>query len=321
MLQAATAQGHVEDENWRLRKDGSRFWANVVITALTDHEGRLRGFAKVTRDLTERRRAEEQARELAQAQIARAAAEEGMKARDRFLSIASHELRTPLNPLQLHIQLLLKAARDGTLNGPIRGRVAGMLESCERQVKQFSRIVNELLDISRIASGRLELRPARVDLAEVVRDVAARSRPELEQRGSELRVRTNGPVVGEWDPGRVEELVVNLLSNAMKYGRGKPIQMTVEAAPDCACLAVRDEGIGIAPADQERIFECFERAVSGPDYGGLGIGLYLVREIVRAHGGTVGVASAPGAGATFTVELPYVRPATPGTADSQAAVP
>jgi PAS domain S-box-containing protein len=141
LLEAAARDGRVEDETWRVRKDGSRFWADVVVTALRDPEGRLRGFAKVTRDLTERRRNEEQARQLAREQIARAAAEEQVQARDQFLSIASHELRTPLHPLQLQIQLLLRLARAGTLASQPPDRLVAMLETCERSVKQFARLV------------------------------------------------------------------------------------------------------------------------------------------------------------------------------------
>jgi PAS domain S-box-containing protein len=312
-LKVAREVGRFEDEGWRIRKDGSRFWANVIITALHDDAGQFVGYCKITRDLTERRRAEKQARQLAHEQAARAAAEEGVRAQDQFLSTASHELCTPLNPLQIHIQLLLKAARDGSLHGPLRDRAAGMLESCERQVRHFTRIVNELLDVSRIAAGRLDLHRAELDLAALARDVAGRFAPEMEQVGCALHVHAEQPAVGWWDAGRLEEVIANLLSNVMMYGRGKPVEVTVEPGAGSALLSVRDQGIGIAPEDQDRIFQRFERAVSGHEYVGLGIGLYRAREIVRAHGGTIRVASAPGAGATFAVELPYGKPAPQAT--------
>jgi signal transduction histidine kinase len=128
--------------------------------------------------------------------------------------------------------------------------------------------------------------------------------PELSRLACPLRLRTNGPVVGRWDAMRVNQIVTNLLSNACKYGAGKPIDVVVEADEGVARLTVRDQGIGIAQADAERIFECFERAVSARHYGGLGLGLYITRQVVEAHGGNIGVSSEPGAGSTFVVELP-----------------
>jgi PAS domain S-box-containing protein len=307
-LRTAAEEGRFEDEDWRLRKDGSRFWANVVITALRDPAGQLCGFGKVTRDLTERRRAEEQARELAREQGARREAEAGVQARDRFLSIASHELRTPLNSLQINIQLLLRGARDGSLHDRLAARAPAMLEACERQVKVFTRLVNDLLDISRIAAGRLELCLDDVDLAAVVRDVVAHFGPELTQAGCPVTVHADVPAVGRWDRSRLEQVVMNLLSNALKYGRGKPVEVSVRADAESARLTVRDQGIGIAPEDRERIFTRFERGVTGPEYGGLGMGLYIVRQLVEALGGLVRVDSEPGTGATFTVELPRAGP-------------
>jgi signal transduction histidine kinase len=184
-------------------------------------------------------------------------------------------------------------------------RVVGMLETCDRQVRQFTRLVNDLLDISRIAAGRLDLRREEVDLAAVVRDVAARFAPELAQAGCPLTVRADAPAVGRWDRLRLDQVATNLLSNALKYGRGQPIAVAVEADDRAARLTVRDQGIGIAPEHQARIFECFERAVTGYEHGGLGLGLYIVRRIVEGLGGSIRVASAPGKGSTFTVELPF----------------
>jgi PAS domain S-box-containing protein len=313
-LRVAAAEGRFEDEGWRVRKDGARFWANVVLTALRDADGRLRGFIKVTRDLTQRRQAEEQRLQLVRAREARAAAEERVRARDRFLSIASHELRTPLNPLLITLQVLVRAAHDDSLHGRLAGRAAEMLESCERQARHFAHLINDLLDMSRLASGRLDLHLQDADLAAVVRGVLTRFGPELAQAGCALTLRTDGAVVGRWDRSRLDQVVTNLLTNALKYGRGKPVEVALEAGPAAARLTVRDHGIGIAAADHERIFVQFERAVTGPEYGGLGMGLYIVRQLVEAQGGTVRVASEPGSGATFTVELPYAGPAASSSA-------
>jgi PAS domain S-box-containing protein len=304
-LAVAAAEGRFEEEGWRVRKDGSRFWASVVITALRDRDGQLRGFAKVTHDLTERKEAEEQARQLAQERVVRAEAEAAVQARDRFLSIASHELRTPLNPLQLHLQLLLREARKGNLEARPATECVRLLETAEQQVKKFARLVNDLLDLSRLAAGGLELHREQVDLAAVVREVVKQLEPQFAAAGCPVRVRAEAPAVGYWDRLRLEQVVSNLLSNAMKYGRGQPVEITVEAGETAARLTVRDEGLGIAPENHERIFGPFERAVSGYEYGGLGMGLYIARQIVEALGGSIGVTSRPGEGAAFLVELPY----------------
>jgi PAS domain S-box-containing protein len=303
-LREATALGRFEDEGWRVRKDGSRFWANVVITALRDEGGHLVGFAKVTRDLTERKRAEEHRVQLALERAARAEAEAAVRLRDEFLSVASHELKTPLTPLQLQVQLLLRSLANGGVASLPPDRLRAMLESIEHQSKRFASLVEGLLDISRVAAGRLELEPEEVELAELARGVAARFEAELARAGSRLTLALEGPVVGRWDRLRLEQVFTNLLSNAAKYGAGRPVEVRVEGDGAVARLAVRDHGIGIAPEDQGRIFGRFERAAPARHYPGLGMGLYITRQIVEAHGGSVRVASAPGAGSTFTVELP-----------------
>jgi signal transduction histidine kinase/FixJ family two-component response regulator len=229
-------------------------------------------------------------------------AQEAIQARDEFLSIASHELKTPLTSLQAHVQMLLRGVQKGQL--PAAEQLEKRLERAEQASKRLVQLINGLLDVSRISAGRLELEPERVELVEVVREVAARFGPELAEAGCVLQLIADSPTVGNWDRFRVEQVLNNLLSNAVKYGPGRPIQVRVEAEEGTARLAVRDFGIGIAPEQIERIFARFERAVPARNYGGLGLGLYIVRQIVEAHGGTIQVESQPGAGSTFTVELP-----------------
>jgi PAS domain S-box-containing protein len=227
-------------------------------------------------------------------------AQEALRARDEFLSIAAHELRGPLTSLHLAVQGL----RRGRLPAAANDRV---LELIEREDLRLARFVDELLDVGRIRSGQLRFDIEQVDLAEVVREVAARSAPELARAGSSLSIAATR-AVGQWDRFRLEQVVGNLLSNAIRFGLGKPIEIAVGEGGGRATVAVKDGGIGIPLEKQKRIFEPFERAVSMRHYGGLGLGLYIVRTIVEGLGGGVRVASRPGGGATFTVELPQSRP-------------
>ncbi len=230
--------------------------------------------------------------------------QDAVRAREDFLSIASHELKTPLTSLQLQVQMLQRAAQRDTLARLPAERVVTMLGTAERQTKHLVKLINTLLDISRISGGHLDLHREEIDLAEVVREVVAQLRPELAVAGCRLTVSAPAPVPGLWDRARLEQVVTNLLSNAVKYGRGQPIEVAVMGADDRARLVVRDQGIGIAPEHLSRIFERFERAVSAHNYGGLGLGLYIVRQIVEAHGGAIHVTSTPGEGSTFVVDLP-----------------
>ena len=227
--------------------------------------------------------------------------------RDEFLQVAAHELRTPTTSLKLHVQSLLRAAQE---TGPVLSadKLRVRLEGVERIAGKLSVLINELLDISRITAGSLHLTWEQVDLASVIREVVLRFEAQAAQARSELHVATGGPLVGHWDRLRLEQVVTNLLSNAIKYGAGKQVSLEARATSTHARLTVRDEGIGIAPEALPRLFGRFERAVSERHYGGLGLGLYITRQIVEALGGTVRVESAPGQGATFTVELPLEPP-------------
>jgi signal transduction histidine kinase len=230
-------------------------------------------------------------------------AEEAVATRDEFLLVASHELRTPLTPLGLRLQLL---RRELSLPPPHSSpeRAGLHLDVAQRQVKKLVELVDDLLDVSRISAGRLELHPARMDLTQGVREAVRRFEPEALRAGCALTLEVDEALMGRVDPLRFEQVLDNLLSNALKYGAGKPVHVRLERRDGRARLTVRDEGLGIAPEALERIFDRFERAVSGRHFGGLGLGLYIVRRIVSASGGTISAASVPGQGATFTVELP-----------------
>jgi signal transduction histidine kinase len=220
-------------------------------------------------------------------------------AREEFLHVASHELRGPIGTLRLAVQLLARDAQRGRTES-----TAERLRVIERQAGRLAWLSDLLLDVSRITAGRLELAPKEGDLAALVREVAARLGDEAAEAGVALGVEAAHPVRCVFDHARMEQVISNLLSNAVKYGRGRPVAVRVRGGGGRATIEVEDQGIGIAPEDQERIFGRFERAASAQHFAGLGLGLWIVRQLVAAHGGEIRVRSAPGEGATFVVELP-----------------
>ncbi len=231
---------------------------------------------------------------------------DAVRARDEFLSIASHELKTPLTSLRLQVQALARQLAAVAPSGD--DRLAARLATIDRSTARIAELVNRLLDVSRLSAGALQLGRERIDLARVVVDAAARLRERAEAIGSPLHVEA-APAVGWWDRMRIESVITNLLENAFKYGAGAPIDVAVRDEGPDALLVVRDRGIGIAPEDHDRIFERFERGAHGGQFEGMGIGLWLARAIVEAHGGSISVESRPGQGATFTVRLPRGPPA------------
>jgi PAS domain S-box-containing protein len=482
-LEAAGAHGRFEDEGWRVRKDGSRFWANVVISAVRDESGTLLGFTKVTRDMTERKLAQEElarralqqavlaelgihavrtrglqpvldkavaqvietlgtdtagvfelqpdgqtlllraglgwqeglvghatvpasrdsqagrallwagpvlveepvaethagnlppgpehgvvsgmsvvipvagearpygvlstyaakraafsredvsffqavanviataigrARADAQIHLAEQAAaeerertvraQEAIRERDVFLSVAAHELRTPLTALLLKLQGLEQLVRADLAGTPRAARAQRRFQDALRHTDRLCDLVERLLDVSRIAAGQLEMQLEPVDLEALVRGVVSELQDRASEPKTEIRVTATGAAQGAWDPRRLEQVIRNLLSNAVKYGEGKPIDVAIEDLGAEVRLAVEDRGIGIAAGDLGRIFDAFERAVPLEHYAGLGLGLYITRRIVEAHGGRITVSSAPGEGARFEIRLPRAAP-------------
>ncbi|HSD20518.1 MAG TPA: GAF domain-containing sensor histidine kinase [Anaeromyxobacter sp.] len=226
-------------------------------------------------------------------------AQAAARAREEFLQVASHELRGPLGTLRLGVQLLLRDHHAGASKSP-----EPRLRMIERQADRLVRLADALLDVSRITSGRLSLAREDVDLAALVREAVARYAEEASDAGCALTCDAPGPVRSALDASRIDQVLSNLVSNALKYGHGRPVHVALTAANGVARLRVEDRGIGIDPADQARIFGRFERAVSGRHYAGLGLGLWIVHQIVAGHGGRIEVTSAPGEGSTFIVELP-----------------
>jgi predicted ATPase/signal transduction histidine kinase len=228
-------------------------------------------------------------------------AQEAVRLRDEFLRVASHELNTPLTALMLSLQSM-RGRRSG--KPPEREVMLDMAGRAERHCARLTGLIRTLLDAARVERDELSLHPEQVDIATLVRDVMERFEPQLAHAQCVVSLTLGAPVVGRWDPLRIEQLVANLLDNAIKFGVGNSIEIAVEREGEVARLSVTDHGIGIAPDRQARIFERFERGVPTQHYGGLGLGLYMCRLIAEAHGGSIRVESRLGEGATFTVELP-----------------
>jgi len=417
LLAEAARDGRVEEEGWRVRKDGSRFWADVVISRLNDASGSLIGFVKVTRNLTDKKRALEDQSERARQQAAlsqlglfalrtpelgmvveravrtvvetlqledvrihraderspagaesvaihglegqadfgmlsvsasrplsandlnflrsvsnviatavartrleeqlrvaelsaieergkKVQAQEALRQRDEFISVAAHELRTPLTALQLKLQSLERIRSADRKVERIGGAV--------RQTERLSQLIERLLDVSRIAQGGVEMSPESFDLSGLVRQVADDFREPALEAHAPLELKLPDKLEGSWDRLRLEQVLVNLISNAVKYGAGKPVCVSLEADEERVRVTVADRGIGIAPEDVERIFGRFQRAVPIRHYGGLGLGLYITRYIVEAHQGTISVDSKVEQGSTFVVDLPRWSPAGSG---------
>ncbi|ATB51425.1 sensor histidine kinase [Corallococcus macrosporus] len=295
---AANARRSAFRLDYRLRRrDGEYLWAIDSASPRFGPGGEFLGYIGSVIDISERKQVEQERERLL------AAMDEAIRLRDEFLAVASHELKTPLTPLNLKLQTLARAVQER--RGPeLLERLPADLEVMQRQVKRLSALVGELLDVTLISGGQLRLELEPVDLGALVREVAARFDGESQRTATPLQAELDEEVVGLWDRVRLEQAVSNLLSNALKYGVGRPIHLQAGKEAEHAWLTIRDEGIGIPPEALDRIFEKFERAVSERHYGGLGLGLYVTRQNVRAMGGSIDVRSTLGQGATFTVRLP-----------------
>jgi PAS domain S-box-containing protein len=337
-LTVAGREGRFEDEGWRVRKDGSTYWSNVIITALRDRADHLVGFSKVTRDLTERKRADDELRrahdsleqrvrertsELASANAAlwseveerrRLEGElqqrvhelaEADRHKNEFLAMLAHELRNPLAPIRNAVQILKMPTAD-------RRTVEQTREMMERQLAHLVRLVDDLLDVSRIMRGKISLDRHPVDLASVVGRAVETAQPAIDAHGHELTVTLpDRPILLDADVVRLAQVLSNLLANAAKYTeRAGRISLTASAEGDDVVIGVKDTGVGIAPDLLPRVFDLFvqaERSLARSN-GGLGVGLTLVKRLVEMHGGTVAAHSEGlGRGSEFVVRLPALR--------------
>ena len=304
-LRVLSARAPHELEEVIESSDGARTYISLKFPLL-DAAGVPYGICCVATDITERKRAEEAVQRAREAAHREQQLKRAVEARDQFLAIASHELRTPLTALELQVGALRRLAASNPTATVSDERVQYKCDVIRRQVDRLTALIGDLIEVGRITSATdLVISREQVDLRDVVRRVVARAEDALRQCGSELVLDMTAPVVGTWDRARLETVVGNLLSNAVKFGGGKRIVITVAEAGERAFLTVRDHGAGISADDQQRIFSRFERAVSERHYGGFGIGLWVARQVVEAHGGRIRVRSEPGdEGSEFTVELP-----------------
>jgi signal transduction histidine kinase len=242
--------------------------------------------------------------DISRQKTAEAGLRQALEARDEFFSVATHELKDPLFSLQLSIQLLRRSAHK---QGAVPPHIVQHLEVSERQVQRLAGLIDNLLDIARLMNHRLCLETEAVDLCELAQETVNRFQTRAETVSTQLQAVTCETLIAYGDRLKLEQVLSNLISNALKYGAGRPVTVRVHSDADHAILEVEDQGPGIAPEDQERIFNRFERASERHRQESLGLGLYIVRSLVEAHGGTVRVRSQPGQGTTFTVKLPRMR--------------
>jgi len=301
-LEVASREGRYEEEGWRVRKDGTLFWANVILTSLR-RNNELIGFAKVTRDLTERKRAEvEREKLIVQERRAREVAEEASRAKADFLGVMSHELRTPLNAIAGYADLILQGIPEPVGEGP-RRQVERMKAAANYQLQ----LVEEILEFSRLESGDATTIREEVDLSEVGREVMEMFEQSADRQNLSTRLDVpTEPVVVRTDRAKVCKILKALLSNALKFTRDGEILLEMEVQGKEVLLHVRDEGIGISEEDQEKIFDSFWQAEQSNvrEAEGMGLGLAICRRLARLLGGEVEVESEPGQGSTFTLRLP-----------------
>lgn len=266
--------------------------------SLLERPFRVLTLVSVIKTALRARRRQYQVRDLLRAQA------EAMNQREEFISIAGHELKTPLTSLKLQLQISQHSIEQQEPQAFAPARVTKLIASANRQVDRLARLVEDMLDVSRIQAGKLVIDKRTTDLSEVAQEVVERFEPQFAMQKSQIRFVGPARVEGVWDPFRIDQLISNLVANALRYGAASPVEVTLACADTRASISVKDRGPGIAPADQARIFERFERAVASTEISGLGLGLYICREVARAHDGDIRVVSAPGQGAEFIVELP-----------------
>lgn len=270
---------------------GKKFFASYSGTSIMDESKKTSIALMTLRDVTYRIHSEQELKKA-------------VSARDEFLSIASHELKTPVTSLKMQLQMTTRAVKPETNEVPPAPMLAKVLEVSHRQVDRLTHLIDDLLDVSRIEAGKLSFKFEDVELVSLIKEIEERFSHTLSSSHTQLSFKAQKEVYLKADKFRIEQVITNLISNAIKYGGGKPIGVSLQATPEKAVIMVKDDGIGISSEYKEKIFGRFERATSHRNISGLGLGLYISKQIIDAHNGSIEVESAEGQGSTFIVELP-----------------
>ncbi|GGP25115.1 hybrid sensor histidine kinase/response regulator [Silvimonas amylolytica] len=241
---------------------------------------------------------------LLQLQKTQGELQQAVRVRDDFMAIASHELKTPLATLKLQNQLRQRHLDRDNKDAFVPDKLRKMIETDSRLVETVIRLIDDMLDVSRIRVGKLTYATSYFDLSELTHEIVERFAEQLTLANQRYTVEIADGITGLWDRYRLDQVISNLITNAIRYGSGKPVEIKLARQGDYVSLSVRDHGIGIAPQDKARIFQVFERATATSESGGLGLGLFIVAQIVEAHNGKIKLDSAPGEGSTFTIQLP-----------------
>ncbi len=269
-------------------RDGSYRWFLTLATPIRDTNLKITRWFGTNTDIQEQKNTQGKL-------------EKAIEVRDEFLSIASHELRTPLTSLYLHLQMLERSAVKS--NDSLQN-VGARLRTTTRQAEHLGEIIDGLLEVSKFGSGSIDIQREEASLEQIIQDLVGRFSIQAARAGSRLSFESDAPIFGLWDTLKLSQAIGHLISNAIKYGLGKPIEVKLNEVGESACVSITDHGIGIASENQNRIFERFERAIDRQNISGMGIGLYISREIVAAHGGKIYLRSELGKGSIFTLELP-----------------
>lgn len=287
LLNLQTARGplqKMEENAWRVNKDGFAFWANVIYSPLSDEEGNNIGFVCVIRDLTSTQKIHE--------------LEDSIKMRDEFITLASHELRTPLTRLLLNLQMTKRHQVN------LNERMLKSLRDCEKYAKELAGIIESLMDVTKLRLGKLDIRRTKTNISKILLNVVDKFKDEIRLAGNRVQINYDKDLIGYWDQVRLDQLISNLLSNAIKFGNGRPIHINLKKVDYHILFTIEDEGLGIPYQLQPKIFERFERAIDAHKISGLGLGLYICKQIVRAHNGEINLESHPGKGTTLKFYLP-----------------
>ena len=301
LLDGQIWKGEVMDK----AKNGQALWMETVIVPLLNTERKPYQFVSYRTDMTARKLAEEASAKLAQTRNELELKKIALKLRDEFVSMASHELKTPLTALTLRLGMLkrLLPSTDEALSPAI----LKLVDESAHEVRRATAMIDDMLDVSKIKSGRLEIVREWMDLHDLITGLLERYKEEFRRAGCDLRFRSCGASMGQWDRTKIEQVITNLITNALKYGRGKLIEVTLSVDRSIAKVEIKDHGIGIPEEFRNHLFDRFERSGISKNFKGIGLGLWIANQIMRSHGGCILVESQVGAGTKFTVQLPQLN--------------